>query len=670
MNFITWNSQSALLIDDQPNLAFPYELTQELPAYLERGLTGREARTQLGDTPRLSVRFTLTAETSAGNKIRNALQTLNTQPVLLPLWVAKRAPAASHPVSASWYAVFNGGTVNVYASGSVPGGLPASAWVVPVLVGYLDGIPDLQHLSSELAALDISFQESSAYAVTLAAYSATSGLSVGGVTPTLFPWRANLATVAKGQGAQVTVNRETVGKGRVTADAFFAAPSVRPEIRSLTLQDDNIWQFLRYHADTAGAGASLWLRGEIAEGRLTADVSAAATTLSVDDSSLIGANSYLFLADGTNQTLCRVTGTGVGSLTLSAAVGQAYTADSTQILAAMLCRFDGASVTLRFEHDTLAAGSIKFREIPWETVTPAGETIGTTHGQIPQSAYLYTFTVALPGATQIWRFTDFERDLTNGGNTYTAKHFEHGTILERVGLDRQKVTIKSRAFSGSPLLQLIPFQLEFPLMVQIDEVTVSGSAASNLRTVYYGEVSGATMRGPYIEAEALSMPAMFDRKIPRMLVQPTCNWSLFDSGCGLLKSNWEWAAVVSSWTSSNLALVITTITKAAVAQTGLAAHYFAGGYVAVGSGASQQFRLIGDNAAQSGANMTITLGTALWGTINAGDQVLFYPGCDGRVDTCNTKFANKTRFGGFPFMPIGNPSFLKVSKTLSTGGKK
>lgn len=670
MNFINWNSQSALLIDDQPNLAFPYDLTQELPNYLERGLTGREARTQLGDTPRLSVRFTITAQKSEGNKIRNSLQFLNTQPVLLPLWVAKRAPAASHLVSASWYAVFNGGTVNVYASGSVPGGLPADAWVVPVLVGYLTEIPDLQHLTSELAAIDISFTENSSFSVTLAAYSATAGPSVGGVTPTLFPWMANLATVPRGQGARVDVNREAVGKGRVIADAFFATPSYRPETRAFTLADDSIWQFLRYHADTAGAGASLWLRGEIADGRLTADVSAPATTLSVDDSSLIGANSYLFLTDGVNQTLCKVTGTGAGSLTLSAAVGQAYTASETQMLSAMLCRFDGASVSLRFEHDTLAAGSIKFREIPWETVTPAGETIGTTHGKTPQSAYLYTFTIALPGATQIWRFTDFERDLTNGGNTYSARHFEHGTITERVGLDRQKVTIKSRSFSGSPLLQLIPFQLEFPLMVQIDEVAISGSAASNVRTVYYGEVSGATMRGPYIEAEALSMPSMFDRKIPRMLMQPSCNWSLFDSGCGLNKASLEWSSVVGSWTQSTLALVVNTITKASVAQTGLAAHYFAGGYVVVGTGASQQFRLIGDNAAQSGANLTLTLGTSLWGTINAGDPVKFYPGCDGRYDTCNSKFSNKQRFGGFPFMPIGNPSFLKVSKNLSTGGKK
>lgn len=671
MRFITWNSQSALLIDNQPNFAFPYELTQAFPVYSERGETGRESRVPLGDTPRISVKFTITAEAGLFNEARNSLQLLNTQPILCPLWVAKRRPLASHPVSASWYAVYvTGSPVAVYASGSVPGGLPSDAWVVPVMVGIIKGIPDIPHLTSELGSIDLQFVENSSFTLTLSAYTATNGIVVGGVTPTVFPWRPNLSTPTRGQGARVEITRESIGQGRVNADAFYAAPSYRPEERFLSLTDDSIWQFLRYHQDTAGAGKPIWLRGEIAESRLSADVLSSQTSIAVDDVTAIGANTFLMLEDGTTQALCKVTGTTLSTLTLSSTVGANFTAANTQILSLLLVRFTDATVSLRFEHDTLAQGTVKFREVPWETVSALGETVGVTHGALTQSAYLYTFTMALPGAAQTWRYTDFERDLTNSGNTYTAKHFEHGNIIERVGLDRQKITVKSRAFAGNPLLLLIPFQLEFPMMLEVTEVDVSGSAASNLRTVYYGEVSSANIRGPYLEAEAQSMPAIFERKIPRMLVQPTCNWSLFDTGCGISKASWEYLATVSTWTVSGLSLVVTGITKSAVVQTGLAAHFFAGGYIIVGSGASQQFRLIGDNAVQSGANLTLTLATALWGTISPGDPVKFYPGCDGRVDTCNTKFANKARFGGFPFAPIGNPSFLKVSKNLSTGGKK
>ena len=669
MRFITWNSVSALLLDDKPNFAQPYELTCSLPAYVERGETGREARIGLGDTPRLSLKFSAILETQAVSDSRNALQSLNTQPVLVPLWVAKRHPSDTHPVSAAWYAVYRDGQLTqVYASGSVPGGLSAADWVVPVMVGILSSAPNPQLLTSETWSVDFEFTENTSDSLTLDAYLVPTWISVGGTYPRIFPWRPNLATVPKGAGARVTIDRQPLGHSRATADAFWSQPSYRPEERYYTLQDNDPWNFIRYFQDNLTLPS--WLRGEIAESRLSADVTATQTSVAVDTPSVIGANSFAMLDDGTNQALLKVTGTTGSTWSLAYQVGYAFSKDSTQIFSLLLARFDAQSITLRFEHDTLAQASVKWREVPWETTTPAGETPGVTTGATPTSAYLYAFSCAIPGATQTYLFTDFERSLTYGGNTYAQQPFEHGDIIERIGLERQRITIKSRAFTGNPLLLLIPFQLEVPLMVEIIEVDVSGSTASNPRTVFYGEVASAKLTGPFIEATAESMPSLFERKVPRVLMQPTCNWALFDGGCGLNKSTFEYLAKVVSWTSSGLSLVVNTITLASVAQSSLAAHLFAGGYAIIGTGSAQQFRLIGDNAVQSGANLTLTLGTALWGTIAAGTDVKLYPGCDGRYATCSSKFSNASRFGGFPFMPIGNPSFIRVSKNASSGGKK
>jgi uncharacterized phage protein (TIGR02218 family) len=669
VRFVTWNSVSALLIDDKPNFAQPYHLSASLPVYIERGKTGREARVGLGDTLRLSVSFSCLLESSAVSDARNALQALNTQPVLLPLWVAKRHQGDSHPVSADWWAVYRDGqTTQIYSTGSIPSGLGASDWIVPIMVGILAEWPDPELMHSELVNVSFVFAENTAQTLTIDTYQAPVWISVGGVYPTLFPWRPNLSIVPRGSGARVEIDRQHVGKARSTADAFYAQPSYRRETRSYTLQDNDPWSFLRYWLDNATA--PVWLRGELSESRLSADVASGQTSIAVDSPTAIGSNSFALLDDGTHQAPLKITGQTLSTWSLAYGVNGSFSKDSTQILGLMLSRFDDQSVSMRFEHDTLAHVDLRWREVPWETITPAGETPGITTGSVPTSAYLYEFSCAIQGATQSYRFTDFERPLTYGGNTYDQQPFEHGDIIERLGLERQRITIKSRTFTGNPLLLLVPFQLETPLMVEITEVDVSGSTASNPRTVFYGEVSGARLSGPFIDAEAESLPSLFERKVPRLLMQPTCNWALFDAGCGLNKSAFEYLAKVGSWTTSGLALVVNNITLASVAQVGLAAHLFAGGYAIIGTGAAQQFRLIGDNAAQSGSNLTLTLGTPLWGTIAAGVDVKLYPGCDGRYDTCNTKFANKARFGGFPFTPIGNPSFIRVAKSQSSGGKK
>jgi len=50
--------------------------------------------------------------------------------------------------------------------------------------------------------------------------------------------------------------------------------------------------------------------------------------------------------------------------------------------------------------------------------------------------------------------------------------------------------------------------------------------------------------------------------------------------------------------------------------------------------------------------------------------VALYPGYDGQAVTAQTKFNNyQQNFGGFPFMPVGNPTVLRITQPTG-GGKK
>jgi uncharacterized phage protein (TIGR02218 family) len=195
--------------------------------------------------------------------------------------------------------------------------------------------------------------------------------------------------------------------------------------------------------------------------------------------------------------------------------------------------------------------------------------------------------------------------------------------------------------------------------------------ATNLRCYFYGEVGDADLEPPFITAHCKTLSHIFDRQIPRRQYQRTCNWCLFESACGLLPADWQWNAKVVSYDAATSTLVVNTLTTTNPAGTGVAAHWFAAGYLIVTAavGGAQQVRMIGDSTAPSAGSMSLVLATPLKTEPTAGDVVNLFPGCDGQRATCIDKFDNYTHFGGMPFMPVGNPTVMRVTQPTG-GGKK
>ena len=65
------------------------------------------------------------------------------------------------------------------------------------------------------------------------------------------------------------------------------------------------------------------------------------------------------------------------------------------------------------------------------------------------------------------------------------------------------------------------------------------------------------------------------------------------------------------------------------------------------------------------------LSTPLVNAPAVGDVVAIFAGYDGQYETFITKFAaGNGKFGGFPFMPIGNPFVMKITQNPNGAGKK
>ena len=682
---VSFNSATAFLLDDQPNWDTAFQVEATIPAMYERGLTGRETRRAMGDTLRLTCKFTCVLSSSAAiTAVRNSLQALADQNVLCPFWPGVFAAGATPPVTAAYYALFNAD--GSYNSIQPTSALPFSLAAAPLMVGILGDKMEPQMHSPGIAMVEYQFAENGNYPLTPATFTAPTGLTASGGAGTrpLFPFLPDWSTLPKSVASEQDVTRRQIGALRTLATAYYTQRGRRTVEQSFTLVNADAFNLLRFFSDMGGEQNNFWLGACVNEANLAATLHAADTSMTVDNGAALGTNAFVLISDGAQRLPLVVSSVAGNVWNLSAAPGATFNVGMASIESLVLARFDTLKLQINFQSPTLASCMVRFKELPWETNAVAGETYGTTMGALPVTASFFQFTMTTPSGASTWYFTSYERNLSDGTNTWLSAPIEYDEIEDTADLKRNRTTLKSRNFSGNPLSLLFPLSLEWPLMLQIFEgdVTPGSSSCSNMRCLFYGEVGEANLEPPFITADCQTLSHIFDRQIPRRLYQRMDNWCLFEPANGLLPANWEWDAIVQAGgTAAIFSIGSITLGASNSNSVTLAAHYFAAGYLIITSAATgkQQVRMIADNTSVALGVMTLYVATPLAAAPAAGDTIVMYPGYDGQASTAqpynattnpNGKFSfYQTKFGGFPFVPVGNPSVLRITQPTG-GGKK
>jgi len=122
-------------------------------------------------------------------------------------------------------------------------------------------------------------------------------------------------------------------------------------------------------------------------------------------------------------------------------------------------------------------------------------------------------------------------------------------------------------------------------------------------------------------------------------------------------------------TAATISHTLQTLTIQSVAAHAKAADYFAGGWLQTGTGRSIEKRGILHSAPASGTNVTLHIDRPLLKALN-GASIDLYPGYDGSIDQCETKFNNRINFGGHPYVPNVNPTVKAMKPKNVQGGKK
>ena len=261
----------------------------------------------------------------------------------------------------------------------------------------------------------------------------------------------------------------------------------------------------------------------------------------------------------------------------------------------------------------------------------------------------YTFTLR---TGTVLTYTNADVPITLGGVIFAANSVlvDGLTFHCKAGLDvdQQQVTIAARptdTVGGVPFLIALHRGVFDGCAVQRERAFLSAWGATPIGSVilFKGRITSVDQIGrTSAQITVASDLCLLDIDMPRNLFQLTCVHTLYDSGCGLVKNAYGTAGSVGAGAS--------TLT---IPWAGAAAVHAQGTILFTS----------GTNTGVSATTKSVVAGTSLalsyplQAAPAAGDTFTAYQGCDHRLATCQTQFANKANFRGFPFTPPPTVAF-------------
>ncbi len=163
-----------------------------------------------------------------------------------------------------------------------------------------------------------------------------------------------------------------------------------------------------------------------------------------------------------------------------------------------------------------------------------------------------------------------------------------------------------------------------------------------------------------VEIEVTSMLRLLQGAFSRNYTIPTCNNTLYDAACTMVKTNFQGLGTVAAGT---------LLTNQFTSNLTQADDYFDLGWVVWTSGQNNGLTRTVKTYKNSGGNVLITVPLPYVPAV--GDTFTAYAGCDKTQATCTTKFNNVIHYRGFPYMPNPITLFLNagpVGGTTEVGG--
>lgn len=270
-------------------------------------------------------------------------------------------------------------------------------------------------------------------------------------------------------------------------------------------------------------------------------------------------------------------------------------------------------------------------------------------------ANCYTITTK---SGSVIRVTDADIDVLAGGFTFV----KNGVLIQRekisnvVGLESSTISLTIMADdtiltpAGQPFIQAIGDGFLDGASVNVQKVFAAdwslmqqtGSIPKGRLNMFDGVVRDAKISTNEAKVTVVSLAYKFDTMLPGNTYGPSCSNTLYDTKCGVNRASHNITTTTEAAGATNFSFVV----------DGVTADYLLG---------TIEFTS-GPNAGVKRTITGINVGTELV-TVSqpfpiqpSGEGVIIYKGCDRKLTTCTTRFANQANYRGFPYVP--NPESI------------
>lgn len=665
MKVITHNGEQFLLLDWLPNWSRPYRVTIRRPVHVERSVSAQEVRRSTADTIRVTQEFRCLLVGEAARAAEEALSTITNETVAVPFWPAIRfeRDGIGSIRSGVYLAVSEDFSATEVFDVHPPEWALAHGLVVPLLFGRLNSRSTTWETPS-LLSVSISHTDtgSASGALTVEPRTWEFGPSHNpGIQSrrALFPFRFDWT--APSQDAAVPMETAEIGFGRGREEIVWGNPSRSFSAESVAASRDDAARLIAFFFDHSSELA-FWVSSNAERFALTQNVPAGSMQIPSPNHGCVSGEWLAFSTGGQIEGFGRVAEAGNDGVTLAEPIGALFAGD-TLVQRMALVRFRSDALTIDFTSPDYATARCDFVELEPEADSESEFVGGREIGTTPPRVWLYEFTAG----SFVEKWTSHESPVEIGGQTFEPATIGHGDIVSSVNGSRDSVTISVGISASQIVRAALARSVYGRVKVQVAVANRIGGAARSARIIFSGEVESLRSSGASIALTCKPWPGLSEVRIGRFRLQPTCNHILYSEGCGVPDSAMRHDATVTTPGGRGWPYVfgLTALARHSGDPLAISENWFAGGWIEIGA---DKVQIRSSTEPHSGV-LSVTLSRDPLAFPSAGDAVALYPGCDGRWDTCRSKFANRLNFGGHPHIPVSNPSLVKLS-SAANGGKK
>ena len=281
-----------------------------------------------------------------------------------------------------------------------------------------------------------------------------------------------------------------------------------------------------------------------------------------------------------------------------------------------------------------------------KTATP--ELIALLNGsQQFNMADLLTITLNNGG---VLRYAGADIPLSWGGNTFVPFRFKRGNTRVVIGVEVDSLNLDflvgaEDMISGVPYPRFVQNGGFDGASVKLERAFLSSWSAPIVGVLWMFSGRMAEVRPTRTETKVVvkSSLELLNVQMPRNLYQPRCGFTLYDQGCGVSKAAFKATSVVAAGATR-------TSIPCSLAHMD---DWFTRGVISFTSGVNAGVT----RTVKGYAPGIVGLALPLAEPPAAGDTFDVWPGCDKTLETCEGKYANKSKFRGFPYVPVPETAY-------------